>query len=256
MAGISIGIDCGSAACKGILLKENKVTAFCKKPTGWSPRETAKAVLEELLEQTDSNSSEKFIVATGYGRIGVNFADKTVTEITCHARGSEFLLPGVRTVIDIGGQDSKVISMKDGKVLGFQMNDKCAAGTGRFLEMSALRMGVDLSDFPALLHAGKSCPLSSMCAVFADSEIVSLMAAGKTREEVAGGIVQAIVQRVMALAGRIEIEPPILLTGGLAGLERLRAELENQLQVSVGTVKLSRYAGALGAARIAAQLYT
>lgn len=253
MAGIAIGIDCGSAACKGILLKENKIAAYCTMPTSWNSRETAKAVLDELLEQTDSHNTDKVIVATGYGRIGINFANKAVTEITCHARGSDLLLPGVRTVIDIGGQDSKVISMKDGKVLGFQMNDKCAAGTGRFLEMSALRMGVNLTDFPALLNAGMSCPLSSMCAVFADSEIVSLMAAGKTREEVAGGIVQAIVQRVMALLGRIEIVPPILLTGGLAGLDRLRAELEYQLKISVGTVKLSRYAGALGAARIAAQ---
>lgn len=252
VADIAIGIDCGSAACKGVLIKENDVVSVCSKPTGWSPRETAKAVLDELLAQVGQNPANKYIVSTGYGRVGLDFADKAVTEITCHAVGAQRLLPGVRTVIDIGGQDSKVISVKNGKVLSFQMNDKCAAGTGRFLEMSAHRMGVDLSDFPVLLKAGKSCSLSSMCAVFADSEIVTLLAAGKSREEVVGGIVQAVVKRVMALAGRIEIEAPVLLTGGLSGLEKLRTELENQLQLSVNVLDFSLYAGALGAACIAA----
>lgn len=247
----AIGIDCGSAACKGILLTEKKVAATCVRPTGWSPRETARSVLEELLLQVEEPQSNRYIVATGYGRVGIDFADKTVTEITCHAVGAEFLLPGVRTVIDIGGQDSKIISMEDGKVLSFQMNDKCAAGTGRFLEMSAQRMGIDLADFPDLLKAGKSCSLSSMCAVFADSEIVSLLASGKSREEVAGGIIHSIVKRVVALAGRIDIASPILLTGGLAGLEGLCAALEEQIEHPVVTCALSRFAGALGAACLA-----
>ena len=144
-------------------------------------------------------------MATGYGRVGIDFADKAVTEITCHGLGAEYLSHGVHTVIDIGGQDSKVMSVEKGKVVSFQMNDKCAAGTGRFLEMSAHRLGIDLSDFPSLLKSGKCCSLSSMCAVFADSEIVSLLAAGKSREEIAGGIVQSMVARVMALAARIEM---------------------------------------------------
>ena len=244
----AIGIDCGSAACKGVLLREDAVAVTCVRPTGWSPRDTARDVFEELLQSSGLRRDEVRIVATGYGRIGITFADKAITEITCHALGAEFLLPGVRTVIDIGGQDSKVISIENGRVLSFQMNDKCAAGTGRFLEMSAHRMGVDLSEFPELLMAGKSCSLTSMCAVFADSEIVSLLASGKSREEVAGGIVHSVASRAIALAARVEIKPPILLTGGLADLEGLRMVLERQIGNTVFSVPLSRFAGAVGAA--------
>lgn len=244
-----VGIDCGSAACKGVIMRGGKIEAFAARPTGWSPKETSNAILKELLEATNTVQDDVSIVATGYGRVGIGFADKTVTEITCHALGAEHLLPGVRTVIDIGGQDSKVISVENGRVQSFQMNDKCAAGTGRFLEMSAHRMGVDLTDFPELLKAGVSCSLTSMCAVFADSEIVSLLASGKTREEVAGGIVRSIVSRVIALAAKVEIRPPILLTGGMAGLEGLRAALEAQIQHEVATSNMSRYAGAVGAAK-------
>ena len=248
MAKVIIGIDCGSAACKGVLLREGAIAAARVKPTGWNPKATARSVRDELLLVSNTRSEDVPIVATGYGRIGIDFADSAVTEITCHALGAEYLMPGVRTVIDIGGQDSKVISVADGKVLSFQMNDKCAAGTGRFFEMSAHRMGVDLDDFSSLLEAGKSCALSSMCAVFADSEIVSLLASGKSREEVAGGIVRSVATRAIALAGRIAIESPILLTGGLAGLEGLRLELERQIKASVTAVPLSRFAGAIGAA--------
>lgn len=127
-----VGIDCGSAACKGVLLKEGVIVAACLKHTGWSPRETAREVLNELLLETETQREDVNIVATGYGRVGIDFAYKSVTEITCHALGAEYLFPGVKTVIDIGGQDSKVISVEKGKVLSFQMNDKCAAGTGSF----------------------------------------------------------------------------------------------------------------------------
>lgn len=248
MENIVVGIDCGSTACKGVLLRNRIIAASCVKPTGWNPKETARTILEELVKQTGIEQKNLRITATGYGRVGIDFADKTVTEITCHALGAEYLLPGVRTVIDIGGQDSKVIAVENGKVLSFQMNDKCAAGTGRFLEMSAHRMGIDLLDFPGLLKAEKECSLSSMCAVFADSEIVSLLAAGKSREEIAGGIVQAVAARVIALAARIDIEPPILLTGGIADLDRLKTLLGEKIKYPVETSELSRFAGAIGAA--------
>ncbi len=245
---ITVGIDCGSAACKGVLLRNKFVSAMCVKPTGWNPRETARTVLEDLMNQAQVTREEIRVVATGYGRVGIDFAEKAVTEITCHGLGAEYLSPGVRTVIDIGGQDSKVMSVENGKVVSFQMNDKCAAGTGRFLEMSAHRLGIDISDFPSLLKPGKCCSLSSMCAVFADSEIISLLAAGKSREEIAGGIVQSMVTRVMALAARIEIEPTVVLTGGLADLEGLKTALEQQLKYPVEASPLSRFAGAIGAA--------
>lgn len=245
----SIGIDCGSTACKGVLLQEDAILASCVKPTGWSPRDTSRAVFEQLLAQAGLKKEDVHIIATGYGRIGIDFAHRTVTEITCHALGADYLLSGVRTVIDIGGQDSKVIAVEAGQVRSFQMNTKCAAGTGRFLEMSANRMGIDLSEFAALLAAGKSCSLSSMCAVFADSEIVSQLAAGKSREEVAGGIIQLIVDRAVALTARVDFAPPILLTGGLAGMAGLRTALERQLGYSVAAADLSCFAGAIGAAR-------
>jgi len=250
MKEITVGIDCGSAACKGALLREGAVVSFCVKPTGWSPKETARLVLAELLQQAAVDREDVYVVATGYGRVGIDIADRAVTEITCHALGAEYLLPGVQTVLDIGGQDVKVISVGDGKVLSFQMNDKCAAGTGRFLEMSAHRMGLDLTAFSALLETGKSCALSSMCAVFADSEIVSLLASGKSREEVAGGVVRSVVTRVVTLTGRVGIDSPILLTGGLAGLNGLRIELERQLVHPVISLPLSRFAGAIGAAKV------
>lgn len=246
----SIGIDCGSAACKGVLLQEDAILASCVQPTGWSPRETSRAVLEQLLTKAGIERENVHIIATGYGRVGIEFAHRTVTEITCHALGADYLLPGVRTVIDIGGQDSKVIAVEAGQVRSFQMNNKCAAGTGRFLEMSANRMGIDLVEFSSLLSAGKTCSLSSMCAVFADSEIVSLLAAGKSREEVSGGIIRLVVDRAAALAARVDPSPPILLTGGLAGMEGLRSALEKQIGYSVVSSNLSCFAGAIGAARI------
>lgn len=249
MGQVRIGIDCGSAACKGILLWDGTVKAAAVKPTGWNPKETAKAILDELIVKAGAEREELLITATGYGRVGIDFAHRAVTEITCHALGADYILPGVRTVVDIGGQDSKVISVRDGKVQSFQMNDKCAAGTGRFLEMSAHRMGVDMSGFAALLKDGKSCAISSMCAVFADSEIVSLLAGGRSREEVAGGIVNSVAVRTAALAARIDMESPVLLTGGLAELEGLKMALERQFHLPVITSELSRFAGAIGAAR-------
>ena len=245
-----IGIDCGSAACKGVLFQEGALVACCVKPTGWNPKETARWVTDELLNSSTLCQEDVQVVATGYGRVGVDFAHRAVTEITCHALGAEYLLPGVRTVIDIGGQDSKVIGVKEGKVTSFQMNDKCAAGTGRFLEMSAHRLGVDMCQFAALLEGGKSCSLSSMCAVFADSEIVSLLASGKSREEIAGGIVQSVAARASALAARVDVCPSVLLTGGLSAMEGLRKALEEQLGSPVCTSPHSRYAGAIGAALV------
>lgn len=247
---ISIGIDCGSAACKGALLIDDEIAEMMIRPTGWSPKETSREVLQALLTSGDLNRDDVYVVATGYGRLSIDFADRIVTEITCHALGAEYILPGVRTVIDIGGQDSKAISVKDGTVASFQMNDKCAAGTGRFLEMSAHRMGVDLSEFADLLEARKTCSLSSMCAVFADSEIISLLASGKTREEIAGGVVHAIVKRALALTGKIEIEVPLLLTGGLAELVVLKEALIVAIGHDVSSSPLSRYAGAIGAAKM------
>lgn len=242
------GIDCGSATCKGVLMNEYGILGQYIRPTGWSPQTSAREIFEELIGKAGLQSGDVKVTATGYGRVSIPFADQKVTEITCHAQGAQYILPGVRTVIDIGGQDSKVISVQNGKVLDFRMNDKCAAGTGRFLEMSAHRMGLDMEEFAQCLKAGKSCSLSSMCAVFADSEIVSLLAAGKSREEVAGGVVRSVAVKAAVLADKIGVESPVLLTGGLSEMEGLKTILSEILGCEVKSDPLCRYAGAVGAA--------
>lgn len=247
----AIGIDCGSAACKGVLMQDGVIAGRLVRPTGWSPRETSRQMLEQLLEEHGLMRSDTAVVVTGYGRVGIDFADRAVTEITCHASGANYLLPGVRTVIDIGGQDSKVIAVEHGKVTSFQMNDKCAAGTGRFLEMTAIRLGVTFPEFEVLLEANQSCTINSMCAVFADSEIVSLLASGKSREEIAGGIIASVAARAAALTARIPLAPAVLLTGGLSGMAGLRAALSDRLNLPIEASPDSLLAGAIGAALMA-----
>jgi predicted CoA-substrate-specific enzyme activase len=245
-----VGIDCGSAACKGVLVRDGRIIAKQIQPAGWNPQETARVVLHALLQEAGLAGRHVPTIATGYGRTIIKYADRAVTEITCHARGAEYMHPGVRTVIDIGGQDSKAIAVQGGKVSAFQMNDKCAAGTGRFLEMTSLRLGVPAVEFGALLKTGESCHINSTCAVFADSEVVSLLAAGVKREAIAGGIVDAIARRTAALAGKVSVTEPVLLTGGLAALKALQLRLEALLGCPVQTHPLSLYAGAIGAALI------
>lgn len=247
----AVGIDCGSAACKGVLMQDGVIAGRLVLPTGWSPRETSRQLFERLLGEHGLARSDAAVAVTGYGRVGIDFADRTITEITCHASGADYLLPGVRTVIDIGGQDSKVIAVDRGKVTSFQMNDKCAAGTGRFLEMTANRLGVTFPELEVLLAADQSCTVNSMCAVFADSEIVSLLASGKSREEIAGGIIASVAARAAALTARVPVAPAVLLTGGLSGMEKLRNALSERLDLPVEASPDSPLAGAIGAALIA-----
>jgi predicted CoA-substrate-specific enzyme activase len=243
----SIGIDCGSTVCKGVLVRGGVVAVARDRPTGWNPQETSATIVRELLDEGALSRADVVVTATGYGRMRVPDVDKCITEITCHARGAEFLRRGVRTVIDIGGQDSKVIEVRSGRVIAFQMNDKCAAGTGRFLEMTAIRLSLTIEELGRLV-CGEVCPINSMCAVFADSEIVSLLAEGRSRQAIAGGVIAAIAARTAAIAAKIELNPPVLLTGGLASLDALRIALEARLNVAVETAPLSRFAGAIGAA--------
>lgn len=243
-----IGIDCGSAACKGVLISNNKIIDVLVEPTGWSPKKTSQKVLELILEKNNLLREDVKIGATGYGRVSIDFADKVITEITCHGKGANFLKPDTATVVDIGGQDSKVIELKNGKVVSFQMNDKCAAGTGRFLEMTANRLGIEIEEVGELLKAEKSCPVNSMCAVFAESEIISLLSMGKSREEIVGGVVNSIASRVSALAARINLVPNVLLTGGLSSVDGIENSLSNVLGLKVEKSEFSRHAGAIGAA--------
>jgi predicted CoA-substrate-specific enzyme activase len=246
------GIDCGSSFCKGALLHNGEVKALVRRPTGWNVAESGRLILEELLTGFGAGEAPGSgciaLAATGYGREKISGAATVITEISAHARGAEYLSPGARTVIDIGGQDSKLISVEDGRVRDFQMNDKCAAGSGRFLELIRERLGLDSSLMEELFALQKKVSLNSICVVFAESEIIGLLAEGASREEILGGVADAMARRIAALAGRTKIMPPAVLTGGLSESPGLCQILSRVLGVELRPLPRGIYAGALGAA--------
>ncbi|MFD3158523.1 acyl-CoA dehydratase activase [Haloimpatiens sp. FM7330] len=247
----SIGIDSGSTATKGVLYKNNKILDYVIVPTGWSPKKTCENVLDTLLKKVNAKREEVKIVATGYGRVAITFADKTITEITCHAKGAHFLNSNTKTIIDIGGQDSKVISIDvDGNVTDFMMNDKCAAGTGRFLEVMINLLGSDISDLDTLTKNAKPQSITSMCTVFAESEVISLLANGASKESVAAGIISSIVNKTSTLVNKLNVTDEILFTGGLAQSNEIANALSKKLNKQIHTSQFSQFAGAIGAAVI------
>ncbi|MBM7625044.1 acyl-CoA dehydratase activase [Sporohalobacter salinus] len=247
----SVGIDIGSVATKGVIF-DGEMVDYIVIPTGWNPKEAGVDALNKLLE--DNNLAKKDvnqITATGYGRVSADFADEVVTEITCHAKGGHFLDNKVRTIIDIGGQDSKAISVdENGNVMDFIMNDKCAAGTGKFLEVTINSLGENINDLDELTKNTEPQEINSMCTVFAESEVVSLLAQGASKESVALGIVDAIANRAQVLLSKVPINDQILFTGGLAKSERIKKVLSDKLGRKIITSSNSQLAGALGAAVI------
>jgi predicted CoA-substrate-specific enzyme activase len=193
------------------------------------------------------------LVVTGYGRETIQ-GDKTVTEITCHARGAQFLAPQAGYVIDIGGQDYKIIKTDNGKVMSFQMNDKCAAGTGRFLEMVLNRLEISLSQMDGLLALGQAIKLNSTCVVFAESEIIGLLAQGVSREEILGGVVSSMATKISSQAARLGLTSPAVLTGGFAASQGICQILSKALEIKVQPLSDGIYAGAIGAACLALEL--
>lgn len=250
-----IGIDIGSVACKGVLFK-NKIIDKRLAPTGWNPQKSGEETLDYLMQANNLKAEDiKSVVATGYGRVSQQFADKTVTEITCHGKGGFYLNNNIRTIIDIGGQDSKVISLNDsGEVIDFVMNDKCAAGTGKFLEMTINSLEEQIDNLDNLIKDGKKAKISSMCAVFAESEIISLLASGVSKSEIAGGIIDSIINRINILLSKITFQENVLFTGGLAQSEVIRNELSKKLQTDVISYSDSQFAGAIGAALISKKI--
>ncbi|MTI70695.1 MAG: 2-hydroxyglutaryl-CoA dehydratase [Firmicutes bacterium] len=246
----SIGIDTGSVATKGVIFN-GRIIDHITIPTGWSPKESSKKVLDILLKNTNAKKEDIVVVATGYGRIAIPFADKTITEITCHGKGANYLNENVRTIIDIGGQDSKVINIDNlGNVTDFLMNDKCAAGTGRFLEVMVNLLGTDISELDNLSRNEKPETISSMCTVFAESEVISLLAKDASKESIASGIIHSIAKRTTALVGKLNITDDILFTGGLAKSEVTKDTLSEKLKRDIYTSPHAQLAGALGAAII------
>ncbi len=249
------GIDIGSVAAKAIVLDPNSLAVLGRAvlPTGWNTRETGEKVLAAACADAGV-TAPSCIVATGYGRISLPCADKVVTEITCHALGAVHLFPRTGVVLDIGGQDSKVIGTDaDGSVRDFMMNDKCAAGTGRFLQVLAGILGMDLAALSEAAGRGTPASISSMCAVFAETEIIGLLARGTAPADIAAGVFRTIARRTSGLAARIPLSGECTFTGGLATSASFGRLLAAELGIVVNVPEEPQLVGALGAALIAAR---
>ncbi|MBS6520768.1 MAG: CoA activase [Clostridiales bacterium] len=245
-----VGIDIGSTASKVVVRGDNEMHFVL--PTGWSSKETTNTIRERLKNAgIDVTAEETKVVATGYGRVAVDFADKVITEITCHARGGRELSGGECTIIDVGGQDTKVIQVSNGVVMDFLMNDKCSAGTGKFLEIMANRLGITLDELFDLAKQGKSIPISSLCTVFAESEVISYIGEGRAKEDIAAGVIESVVAKVAQLVQRQALADTIILTGGLSHSTYFAARLSERLGKHVMPAEFGRFAGALGAAYLA-----
>jgi (R)-2-hydroxyacyl-CoA dehydratese activating ATPase len=256
-----LGIDVGSRQAKAILIHGDEIhTAITA--SGVDAQETADRLLRKVVKQTGIARDEiSAVVGTGYGRIAIGFDDirsEVITEISCHALGAHWLNAGTRTIIDIGGQDSKAIKVDPdtGRVVEFVMNDKCAAGTGRFLEKIAELLGFTLEELgPKALEADRRVEISSQCVVFAESEVISLKAKGERPENIAAGIHFASARRVRNLVNRLGLEPQLVFSGGVSNNLGMKRALEEVIGHPIQTTKIDMtYAGALGAAVFAQRL--
>lgn len=251
---IFAGVDVGSLTAKAVILN-GAVAGYGIIPTGITAEENGINALNKALKSAKlSRDDLDYVVATGYGRISAPYADKTVTEITCHAKGAHYLHPGVRTILDMGGQDCKAIRVdENGNVIDFAMNDKCAAGTGRFFEVMSKVFNVKLEDLgPLSLQAKEILPMSSTCTVFVESETVSLLARGEKPEKIIKGIHYAISNRVAGMFSRVGLENDILFTGGVAKNVGMKAALEDVLKTKILVTGFDpQLNGALGAAVLA-----
>lgn len=251
---ICAGIDAGSRAIKIVLLEgaTSQVLSRSCADQLCQPGPQAQDLFEQALARAGlARSDVRRVVATGYARAAVQ-ADTTVTEITCHAIGVHHTLPAVRTVVEIGGQDSKLLRLDEGgRVRDFAMNDRCAAGTGRFLEMVAARLGMPVGEL-GLAARGNRCPaaITSMCAVFAETEIIGLLASGRPQADIIAGVQAAVAARVAAMAGG-KITQPVAFTGGVAQVDGMAKALEHALGQAVIVPENPQYTGALGAAMAA-----
>ncbi len=254
---IYAGIDIGSITAKAALIRGNQLFGTHVILTGYNPLNAGIKVFETLLEKMKvSKSDVKAIVSTGYGRASVNFADKAITEIICHGTGAYFINSEIRGVIDVGGQDSKAILLDaNGQVENFAMNDKCAAGTGRFLEVMANAMEVDLNQLGDIsLKADNPSKISSICTVFAESEVISMIAGQQKRENIIAGIHESAAARVAILATKIKLIEPVVMTGGVAKNKGMVTALEKRLGFNIIVGDSPQENGAIGAAVLASRL--
>jgi (R)-2-hydroxyacyl-CoA dehydratese activating ATPase len=252
---IYAGLDVGSLSTKAVLLNANGIVSQCTIGTGANPRIAGEKALGNTLAAIGCDRNQMaYLVGTGYGRVNLPYANRTVTELTCHAKGAHFLNPEVRTVIDIGGQDSKVLHVdEEGRMVDFVMNDKCAAGTGRFLEMMAKVLELDLKEIAACARQSHNpCSISNTCAVFAESEVISLLALGHAKNDIAAGLHLGVAQRVGNMAKRLGLNREVAFVGGVAKNSSARKALEDFLEIRfVPEILDPQLNGALGAAVLA-----
>ncbi|MDO9578803.1 MAG: acyl-CoA dehydratase activase [Candidatus Cloacimonadales bacterium] len=253
---INIGIDLGSRLSKLVVLQNNDILYQEVTDTGVNPQKTASRLLENALEKTKLERSKiDKIFSTGYGRNIVPFADNRISEISCHAKGVNFFFPKAKTVIDIGGQDSKAILLAEkGKVIDFVMNDKCAAGTGRFLEVVANILEITVDDLQEIsLQSKEDIDINSTCVVFAESEIIGLIAAGKEPADIVKAIHRSIARRIKNLIAQMAWQTPVIFTGGVATNKGMQKAIAETLGEEISVPQNSFITGALGAALLASE---
>lgn len=252
------GIDVGSVSTEVVLLdeKDSSITSYIIIPTGSNSKDAARNALDQAVKDAGTTEDDiKATVATGYGRINIPFATKNITEISCHAKGAISSFPDTRTVIDIGGQDSKVIKIENNNPIDFLMNDKCAAGTGRFLEVMAKALEIELENFADIfLNTDGKVDITSTCTVFAESEIVSLIGQGMGENKIIKGLVYSISNRITSMVERIGLEEPVCMTGGVAKNLGVVKALEENLDTKINIPEEPQITGALGAAILAQDL--
>ena len=249
-----LGIDSGSTSVNVLLLNDEKdILGYRIAESGCRPAETAEQLMRDICKENCLSRQNVPIISTGYGRRNIRNAQRTFTEVTCHAYGVQYLYPEAETVIDIGGQDCKVIYLsKDGGVDNFLMNDKCAAGTGRFLEMMARTLELDMEEMSRRgLTWEKELTISSMCTVFAESEVISLIADNHTDSDIIHGLNQSIAGKTAAMAARAKGQPPYMMTGGVARNRGVVQALEEKLGAKLFISENPDLCGALGAALFA-----
>ena len=250
------GCDVGSLTTKAVIMEDGRIRASAIIKSRPVPADSASAVIEDVLRAAALKLDKiAFTVGTGYGRDKIPFADKAVSEIQCHARAARWFVPGARTVIDIGGQDAKEILMDpDGSILQFVTNDKCAAGTGRFLEVMAKVLGVSLTELGAMSRRARApVVLASTCTVWAQADVIQYIHSGKDPADIGAGIDSAMAKRVATLAGSVKPAPEICLTGGVAKNQGVAMVLERLLGMKVAPFRKAdpQLAGAIGAALLA-----
>ncbi len=251
---MGIGLDLGSTTTKGVLVdKSGKVIAAHLIPTGAIASKAAENVLEELTKLSQLDLGDVSTVSTGYGRTQVKFSHESITEITCHSVGVHSLNPRIKLLIDVGGQDSKVIRIgSKGRPTDFELNDKCSAGTGRFLEVMARVLEVSIDELgPLALKSKFPCQISSTCTVFAESEVIGRIGSGESPANIAAGIHQAMAAKISTLSRRVGVSSPIGVTGGVARNPAFRHYLSEALNCDLWMPEEPQLTGALGAAILA-----